>query len=76
MDKKTITQLIDSKTKEHEAEIQACSKDLIRVHGVKPKDAEEAGKFLIIKDKVIFHKACIMALTDLKEEIEKLNVGQ
>lgn len=70
MDKKT-SDLIDKKVKEHEFEMKGCSSDLLKVHGTKPKDAEDAVKRLALKDKLMFHKAAVATLLDLKQDLEK-----
>ena len=72
MEKTQILNIINTKIKEHEAELKQVSQDVLQVHGIKPKNIEEAGKILVLKDKIIFHKAAIMALADLKQEVSKL----
>jgi len=70
MDKKT-NDLITKKVKEHEFEMKGCQADLLKVHGTKPKDAEDAVKRLALKDKLMFHKAAVATLLDLKQDLEK-----
>ena len=72
MDKNTVKTLIQSKIKEHEYEIKGCGKDLVSLKGLKPKDAEEAGRLLILKDKIMFHKSCILALQDVEKDLDNL----
>lgn len=63
-----IITLINTKIEEHKKEIEACDiglKALLK----KDKALDNAMKHMILKDKVIFHKACLLALNDLKDSI-------
>lgn len=70
MDKKTVIELIDKKVKEHDFEMKGAQNDLLQTHGKKP-GAEDAVQRLIIKDKLMFHKAAVLVLLDLKQDLEK-----
>lgn len=63
-----ILHLIRTKISEHQIEIEGCVRDL----GTLKKDSlESATKYLVLKDKLVFHKAVVMCLEDLRQEIEK-----
>ena len=73
-----ILKLITTKVSEHEIEVRGCSDKIEELQNKKNafKHAKGADGFLgvirqlgILKDKAVFHKACIAALQDLKEDI-------
>lgn len=71
MDKLKIIEAIDKRLKEHKVEIDGVQRDLLDEKGkLKPKSVEAAAKLLALKDKMLFHKAAILVLEDLKKEIE------
>lgn len=66
-----ILNLIQTKIKEHQYEIDGAQKDLLDLK-LKPKDAAIAVKQLVLKDKILFHKASLLTLENLKEEIKNV----
>ncbi len=73
MEKNKILEIIDKKLKEHQIEIDGCQNNLLDERGkLRYKSVPEATKMLIIKDKLMFHKACVLALTELKEEVKNV----
>lgn len=74
---KTISEiliLIDVKIAEHKREIDSTTEELKsigRPSGAnRNTDIQNATKRLILKDKVLFHRACSLALHDLKDAIK------
>lgn len=73
MEKSKVLEIIDKKIKEHQIEIDGCQNNLLDEKGkLKYKSVPEATKMLIIKDKLMFHKAASLALIELKNEIEQI----
>lgn len=68
-----ILNLIKNKEVEHKAEIVNCSKalDNLKLQVDANRSIELGTKYLVVKDKIMFHKACLLTLDDLKKEIEK-----
>lgn len=68
-----ILATIDTRVKEHTDVIQEVDvelKSLSRVNGASSSSMiQAASKKLILKDKIMFHKAAIAVLNDLKESI-------
>lgn len=72
-----IVNLITKKIAEHQLEIDGCNKvlpeldaEVKRAIAKKKHDVPvHAQKMMIIKDKMTFHKACMLTLKDLLEEI-------
>lgn len=65
-----ILAIMNKKIEEHKREVEAASTELESLKkGVKP-GIENAMKQLVLKDKVLFHKAAGLALNDLKESIK------
>lgn len=69
-----ILKIIEQKVKEHETQMAACQINLDAIQTSltdknKP-DIKVLGKLAILKDKMIFHKACKMALEDVLKEIK------
>jgi hypothetical protein len=76
---KTISEIlaiINSKVEEHRHEIEATSeqlskiKDWAAISKEGPKGIQKATQMLVLKDKILFHKACISCLSDLKDTIQ------
>ena len=66
MIKKELKILLNKKIKEHEEIIENCN---IAQETLKAKsDPKEISKLLILKDKILFHKASILTLKELEEE--------
>lgn len=73
MQKNDILEILNKKIKEHQIEIDGCQNNLLDGQGkLKYKSVQEATKMLVLKDKLVFHRACISALVDLKEELENV----
>lgn len=76
MNKNAIITLIEKKIKEHEVEVKGATKELASFSGKEGQARNiqimNASKKLILKDKVIFHKAAMLALHDLLEELKQL----
>lgn len=76
---KTVEQilaLIASKAAENEAEVEAADKELKTIKNMPNGNkghamVTKAMRMMVLKDKMIFHKAVVAALNDLKEEIIK-----
>ena len=69
-----VLALINRKVNENKKEVEGATSDLESL----TKVSNEYGKMLditmkrmVLKDKIIFHKAIIAALSDLAQEIEK-----
>lgn len=70
MVKAEIIVLLDKKMIEHQKEIDGAQRDLLDERGkLKAKSVPEAAKTLILKDKILFHKAAILTLQDIKNEL-------
>jgi hypothetical protein len=73
MDKDQIVTLINTKLAEHKHEMVECAKyvptqqDLVKNN----RNVKEAGKLMVIKDKLLFHKACVLLLEDLLKDINE-----
>jgi len=69
-----ILMLIIKKIEEHTTEVKGASENLeemrINMKFDKPSIVE-AGKIMVLKGKVDFHRSAILTLNDLKLEIEK-----
>lgn len=63
-----IVRLLDKKIEEHKTVIEDMSEDLKKMK--KDGKIESAYKHMILKDKLMFHKAAILALKDVKNEIQ------
>lgn len=72
MESSKYLEIIDKKIKETQKELDNVVKDLQNVHGVKPRNAEEVGKLLVIKDRVLFFKSALMTLQDIRKQIENV----
>jgi hypothetical protein len=75
-----VFEIIDRKILDHKAEIFPTVDEMAKVQkkvqenlGKGIKDLTEAHSLFIIKGKLDFHKACIVALEDLKETIKNEN---
>lgn len=62
-----IKDLISSRAGEHDKARVAAADELKAMK--KEKTIESASKHMILKDKIMFHKACSMALKQVLEEI-------
>jgi hypothetical protein len=67
MNKEQIISIIKGKIIEHKSIIEEIDFDLKNT--VKEKKIESAMKHLVLKDKMIFHKAAILTLEDLLTEL-------
>lgn len=76
MDKDKVISLIETKIQEHQAEVNGATKDISKLSGPEGQGRSaqliNASKKVILKDKVIFHKAAMLALHDLLEELRQL----
>jgi len=76
MDKHKVISLIETKIQEHQAEVNGATKDISKLSGPEGQRRSaqliNASKKVILKDKVIFHKAAMLALHDLLEELRQL----
>lgn len=71
MDK--VSQLIDKKIVEHQTEINGAQNELMDKNGqLKTKSVADAAKLLVLKDKIMFHKAALLVLEELKEDIKNV----
>lgn len=70
-----VNKIIENKIKEHEVELQGstieCEKLRKELKETTKPDVMVANKLLIMKDKILFHKSCVMVLKDLQAEIAK-----
>lgn len=64
-----ILNIINTKIDEHKKEVEACSGGLEALQK-KEKALDNAMKHMVLKDKIIFHKACLLVLNDLKDAIK------
>jgi hypothetical protein len=69
-----ILTLIVTKIAEHKVEIEGAIKELNTLHesfkgGKMAPSLKTASQMMILKDKSMFHNACIATLEDLKQEI-------
>lgn len=72
-----IILIIENKIKEHRMEIEGCTSALpnlqtqanMAIEKKKHDVAVYGQKIMILKDKMLFHKACVMTLTDLLKDI-------
>lgn len=70
-----LKQILDQKISDHKLEVEACLKSLDGLpmdNGNRNIALLNAQKRMVMKDKIMFHKACMTCLTDVKEDIEKL----
>lgn len=75
--KRTILTIIDKKVEEHKVEIQGATNQIETLQSKlsnkntvhKDSIIKVARQLGMLKDKVVFHKACVAALTDLKVEL-------
>lgn len=74
-----ILQSIRNKITEHKNIMTQIESDLgqmrsllqkLNEQGNKQDLMQESAKLLVLKDKMLFHKACVLVLEDLKKEIE------
>lgn len=63
-----IVTLINRKIREHKVEIEGASIELLNMR--KDGQIQTAMKHMVLKDKMVFHKACIATLEDLLKDIE------
>lgn len=63
--------ILTKKLEEHIAEVKGANEALEAAKKFGMKDITSATKLLVLKDKIMFHKACLAALDDLRKEIEK-----
>ncbi len=68
MNRDEIVQLIIKKVDEHFNVMNATNDEIKNLK--KEKTIESAAKHMILKDKAIFHKACVLVLNDLLKEIK------
>jgi len=68
MNKEQIIELISKRISEHKAEIDSCQKNIQIID--KNRQLEDIKKLMILKDKMLFHKGCLLCLEDLLKEIE------
>jgi hypothetical protein len=64
-----IMNIINSNIKDHNNEIKEVEKALFEFQQ-QNRDIKVAQKVMILKDKALFHNACMLVLKDLLEEIE------
>jgi hypothetical protein len=81
MQKQTIIDLINTKLGEHQIEIDGCEKfiETNKPGRLTKQDSQQmlkAQQLMIMKDKLVFHSACVKVLEDLKQEVEKLDEAQ
>lgn len=73
MQQSKVVEIIKKKIKEHETEMSGCQINLdaaqTSLTGKDRPDIKNIGKLAILKDKMMFHKACKMTLEDLLNEI-------
>ena len=69
MKKQQVIDIINKKIKDHDLEI---IDTLAALDGL-PRKPEEAHKMVILKDKAMFHKACMATLQDLKEDVNEFD---
>jgi len=80
MTPENLKKLIDSKVKEHKYEIELCESEMTkqkkkandsREKNKNPQNVlTETSKLAILKDKMLFHKAAISVLEELRGELE------
>jgi len=73
-----IIESIGRKITEHEIEVNKCIEELesisktLKSNSYKDeKSLTSAGKYFIVKDKLTFHKGCLLTLIELKKEVEE-----
>lgn len=65
-----ILSIIEKKISEHQTEINGAQNELLDKNSqLKNKSVSEAAKLLVLKDKIMFHKAALLVLEDLKKDI-------
>ena len=73
MQKRQFIEIIKKKVKEHEKEMAGCQINLdaqtMSLTADSKPDITKAAKLAVLKDKMMFHKACKMTLEDLLEEV-------
>ena len=69
----TILKIINKKLAEHVTEVDAVQQEIEekRTKAKESKDIDAARNLMILKDKMMFHKACAMILQDVLDEIPK-----
>ncbi len=74
MEIQKVIKLIQKKIKEHEVEMTGCQTSLdaaqMSLTSNNRPDITKIAQLATVKDKMIFHKACKMALEDLLEEVK------
>lgn len=69
-----LSQLLDVKIQENEFEIRSANKELqeltAKSKSWSDSNFKDAAKIMILKDKIVFHKAAILVLQDVKSELE------
>lgn len=70
---KKYEKVINKKLTEHILETEATQEELDRLKKqfAEKKETEVGFKLAVLKDKLIFHKACSMALQDVLDEVSK-----
>ena len=68
MNRDEILKLIMKKIDEHFTAMEEVDKEIKALK--KEKTIESAAKHMILKDKGVFHKACVMVLNDVLKEIK------
>lgn len=59
---------LNKKIDEHKKEIELVNEQFAELK--KEVSPQTAMKHMVLKDKIMFHKACLLCLEDLKKEIE------
>ena len=70
---RSIEKIINVKLTEHISETEAIQDELDKLQKKlkENKDIKIAQQFMILKDKMLFHKACTLALQDVLDEVNK-----
>jgi len=66
----TLVQIIKNKMTDHIREVEATKTQLEVLNNTKKdkKDIDLARRIMVLKDKLMFHKACSMVLQDVLDE--------
>ena len=65
-----IKEKITKNIKDHIVEVEGCELELEKLNKAK-KTLDTAQKIMVYKDKMLFHKACVLCLNQLKEELQQ-----
>lgn len=65
-------EVLETKIKEHQAEIQLLQKELesVKLSFSNNKTKENLGKLMVLKDRTLFHNSAVAVLEDLLKEFQ------